>query len=397
VIGALASLIIGAGSGNTRQGTATLPDGTTTTFSTVGDLIRALANSRARAATPATPDQPQLPPLPPSQSAPPLPNVPPAVGPEAFAPPSPYQPSPADWFRAVGGTTNSAFDEAYGRGPSMLERARKIARNIDTMQAQVTDQDVWAAARRRNERSAAGRRRRNARVARGGRGIIGAILTGAFGATDLGNGELTPEQMAKVEKDVRDAAAAKERARQAAIDALEVTVPKNPYGFPNARVPGGNRTVDRRAAATIPLPFPDIRGVTTAPQPRTAPTRTQRMARIVQRAQSMTRNPYAQLGVLGLSILGRRSRSAGSDPATVAVAPLPIPDSPTQGPGSSPFPLTGLGTGLLPSTSTSAPGCSCKPKKRGPRRQCLERAPIKWAGGRRKGKAAGSKCIRWRN
>lgn len=38
---------------------------------------------------------------------------------------------------------------------------------------------------------------------------------------------------------------------------------------------------------------------------------------------------------------------------------------------------------------------TCEPAKRGPRRKCLERAAVKWSGGRRKGKAAGSKCLRF--
>lgn len=40
-------------------------------------------------------------------------------------------------------------------------------------------------------------------------------------------------------------------------------------------------------------------------------------------------------------------------------------------------------------------GCSCR--KPGPRRKCLERAAVVYKGGRRKGKAAGTKCIRYAN
>src|SRR5262245_41143230 len=39
----------------------------------------------------------------------------------------------------------------------------------------------------------------------------------------------------------------------------------------------------------------------------------------------------------------------------------------------------------------------CTPAPRGPRRKCLERGPVKWSGGRRKGKSAGTKCIRFAN
>lgn len=37
----------------------------------------------------------------------------------------------------------------------------------------------------------------------------------------------------------------------------------------------------------------------------------------------------------------------------------------------------------------------CVPRPRGPRRKCLQRAPVRYSGGPRKGKAAGTKCIRY--
>jgi hypothetical protein len=40
-------------------------------------------------------------------------------------------------------------------------------------------------------------------------------------------------------------------------------------------------------------------------------------------------------------------------------------------------------------------GNYCEPRPRGPRRKCLERAPVAWRAGRNKGKAAGSKCVRY--
>jgi len=71
-------------------------------------------------------------------------------------------------------------------------------------------------------------------------------------------------------------------------------------------------------------------------------------------------------------------------------------------PGLSPTPglLTPVNSGQLPFVSTmpgsSAPGCNCPPtRKRKPGRRCVAKAPIRWAGGPRKGKAAGSKCIRY--
>lgn len=43
----------------------------------------------------------------------------------------------------------------------------------------------------------------------------------------------------------------------------------------------------------------------------------------------------------------------------------------------------------------SSAGAYCEPRPRGPRRKCLERAPVAWRAGRNKGKAAGSKCLRY--
>lgn len=40
-------------------------------------------------------------------------------------------------------------------------------------------------------------------------------------------------------------------------------------------------------------------------------------------------------------------------------------------------------------------GQSCTPRQRGPRRKCLERGPVTWRSGSRKGKSAGTKCIRY--
>lgn len=54
-------------------------------------------------------------------------------------------------------------------------------------------------------------------------------------------------------------------------------------------------------------------------------------------------------------------------------------------------PVTLVGGGGWGSTSSQY----CTPRPRGPRRKCLQRAPVRYSGGPRKGKAAGTKCIRY--
>jgi hypothetical protein len=79
---------------------------------------------------------------------------------------------------------------------------------------------------------------------------------------------------------------------------------------------------------------------------------------------------------------------AGGSVAPVLNAPQPTivtPPATSVSPGIGPFALGGYGG--------SVADCGCGP--RGPRRKCLERAPVAWRSGRNKGKAAGSKCVRY--
>lgn len=82
------------------------------------------------------------------------------------------------------------------------------------------------------------------------------------------------------------------------------------------------------------------------------------------------------------------SRSSG---ITNSGAPLPIIAGPANPVSTSPtvgsFAVSGFGG------AGSAAYCARTP--RGPRRKCLERAPVAWRSGQRKGKAAGTKCIRY--
>jgi hypothetical protein len=64
-------------------------------------------------------------------------------------------------------------------------------------------------------------------------------------------------------------------------------------------------------------------------------------------------------------------------------------------PTPAPTPLTTFNTVSLQSGFVGGGGAECNCAPRGPRRKCLQRGPVKWSGGPRKGKAAGSKCIRF--
>lgn len=108
-----------------------------------------------------------------------------------------------------------------------------------------------------------------------------------------------------------------------------------------------------------------------------------------------TRARVFQFGTLGtLALLIEANRRNRSSPSTVGV-PSPVVPEITPTPTITPS-LTPLATGMLSWSGgygNASMDCNCKP--RGPRRKCLERAPVKFSGGRRKGKPAGTKCLRW--
>jgi len=253
-------------------------------------------------------------------------------------------------------------------------------------------------------------RRRTSRTRRGGIiGAVGGLIAGAIQGTfgdnaenTITGGELSEAQIDEINRELAEL----ERQRQQAIDDLQVEpLPAGRYGIPPRRLPGGEPSIEAARHIPFPLPFPDWQGVVNAPPPPSTPVRGNRVRRVIHRIQSMTGNRYAQLGVLGLSLLGQRSRSSRSVPAALVdpTPPATIPDVippaiPGWTPADIPFgsPLTSINSGVPSSAPGRSDRCDCKPKKRGPRRECLERAPIKWAGGRRKGKAAGTKCVRWR-
>ena len=97
--------------------------------------------------------------------------------------------------------------------------------------------------------------------------------------------------------------------------------------------------------------------------------------------------------VAGLLVEGLQSarfhRQSG-----LANMPVPITNIiPTPTP-IAPVPLTSASPATLGFGSYGAGGY-CEPRPRGPRRKCLQRAPVRYSGGPRKGKAAGTKCIQY--
>lgn len=157
--------------------------------------------------------------------------------------------------------------------------------------------------------------------------------------------------------------------------------------------------------APLPAPVPSI----PAPQPPSTP-----------RSQSTT--PGRTLGrELARIVLGALSRqrsswtlpkswptSLGTSPALGAIAtatpmPVPVPTPAAALPSASVAPLTALSTATasfspprIP-TRTRTRECHCddRPKKRAKRRPCAARGQLTWASGPKKGKPAGSRCIRF--
>lgn len=108
--------------------------------------------------------------------------------------------------------------------------------------------------------------------------------------------------------------------------------------------------------------------------------------------------PNIQWGKIGIGlgaifavnlIASRAGRSSGpGTPAPVFVTPTPgMTNTPA------PSPVASILTGNVLGGGSAGGYCETRPS--GPRRRCLERAPVSWRGGRNKGKAAGTKCVRF--
>ena len=105
--------------------------------------------------------------------------------------------------------------------------------------------------------------------------------------------------------------------------------------------------------------------------------------------------PAIQWGKIGLGlgaifavnvIANRAGRSGGG--SSFVIPPPAITNTVAPAATQAPLIVGGYAGGF-------SSGAYCEPRPRGPRRKCLERAPVAWRAGRNKGKAAGSKCLRY--
>lgn len=170
-------------------------------------------------------------------------------------------------------------------------------------------------------------------------------------------------------------------------------IPQPPVSAP----PRDPRPESNYPPSTVPPP----RSSSPPPSSPTAPA--PRGGRVVRRVVGAMQNPAARWAVMGLGVVGalrsRRGRSGGGSTRTASpIAPgatIGTLPATTAYPGFMPGAYTALGTRMGSSSSSSS--CNCKTKKRGPQRKCLERAPVVFKSGRRRGKSAGSKCVRFAN
>jgi hypothetical protein len=184
-------------------------------------------------------------------------------------------------------------------------------------------------------------------------------------------------------------------ANQLGVPRGTLPYPAREQGPPEPRVNIG----DIHSSPTAQIPDPGTvatPGVQQVNVPSTAPGKRGTFGK-----GTRARQRIFTFGGLGTAVLlieaGRRGRS----PVPSARPGAPVLPSPLEPPIAIPTP-TPL-TPQQPSVQSYSPGYYgaagadgyCIPRKRGPRRKCLERAPVKYSGGRRKGKAAGTKCLRW--
>lgn len=266
--------------------------------------------------------------------------------------------------------------------------------------------------------------RRPTRRARGARGGVGAgVVVGGEGIAE-GIGQIAGEVAAEAihGDELREAeriAAQKERELADRYRELEegwailsqgVPTPPNRYGFPSEHI-SGDRVADqilRRAQTrTVPIPMPQL---PPAQLPPVSGQRPSRLRRVLSRIAS-ARSSKLGRALTGVSIAQQlyqsRRRGGGFTAQPIALGdaivppPATLPSGPSVTPGMLPFtpgqPMTFTGGGGGVVTGSRTQGCDCKPKRRGKPRKCLERGAVAWRTGRYKGRAAGTKCIRWAN
>lgn len=183
------------------------------------------------------------------------------------------------------------------------------------------------------------------------------------------------------------------------------TQPKLPKPSPAPKLPAssspGSAPIDvaikPRPKPILPGPAPEL------PSPAPLPAQVQLPSPVARPGSSSPVRtqplPSAQRGAFRLpnwSTIIAAALSSSAAPR-INVASIIAPQvGPTPQPQPQPQPTPRVPP-IYPQAPTATDQCNCPPKKkRGPKRKCLERAKVKWAGGRYEGKLAGSKCVRFK-
>lgn len=98
----------------------------------------------------------------------------------------------------------------------------------------------------------------------------------------------------------------------------------------------------------------------------------------------------------GITVSSSPGLTPVSTPTVESPTPTPEP-TPTPAPTPAPVPQLAYAGGTFGTAGGGQCDCSqCRSRKKKPRK-CLARAPLRWAGGPKKGKPAGTRCIRFAN
>lgn len=376
--------------------------------------VPAVIPSLGMAAALPTAPAPTVPPI-----STPLPTPLPPPAPVATLPPSP--PSPPPPSPPLGPSTPTA--------PPILE---EIDRSIEeAARRSRADSGIRSGAGRVIEGSLA---RTAGRVAARVLGPLGSVAS-IFFPERLGSGEISIEdmleQVRRETEDLPEPSFGQDVARaggvaiggivlggQVVLDVLRGGPTGPIFGddaaeevrvrdVPQPRIP------EPRISQPSPLGLPSP-PVASLPRPSPAAPRPSRAT--APRSQTVTPPLGSPLDLLGLlGALGSSTRRSSltvprtSSRTSTAVDPLTLPRTSlvsdtlttTQPLGQ---PLTGLQPQLLSSrpptrtgTRTRTRECECKPKRKAKPRKCRARAPLRWAGGPKKGQSAGSRCYSFSN